>query len=100
RALLDVLALEVGAATAEVNEAAGHEPAVLEEHEPDAPVALRDRLPAAPALRLAARRALGAVDARQAWPRGSVLRDALERRALGLRRVAERLEDRLGALVR
>src|SRR6266571_451657 len=62
----DVVRLEVGLAAVEVHESSGSEAPFLIEHEPDAPAPARDGLAAAAALRLRARRALGAVDPREA----------------------------------
>src|SRR6266567_4776615 len=73
----DVVGLEVGLAAVEVHESSGREAPFLIEHEPDAPAPARDGLAAAAALRLRARRALGAVD-----PREAPVRKARARRAL------------------
>src|SRR6266511_3706700 len=73
----DVVGLEVGLAAVEVHESSGREAPFLIEHEPDAPAPARDGLAAAAALRLRARRALGAVD-----PREAAVREARARRAL------------------
>src|SRR5205809_6995926 len=72
----DVVGLEVGLAAVEVHEPPGREAPFLIEHEPDAPAPARDGLAAAAALRLRARRALGAVD-----PREAPVREARARRA-------------------
>src|SRR5258706_14374417 len=72
----DVVRLEVGPAAGDVDEPPGRESAFLVEDEPDSPAALLDRLMALTAFRLAARGALGPVDARQA-----ALREAAARRA-------------------
>src|SRR6266511_3876302 len=74
----DVVGLEVGLAAVEVHESPGREAPFFIEHEPDAPAPARDGLAAAAALRLRARRALGAVD-----PREAPVREARARRALG-----------------
>jgi hypothetical protein len=103
RQLLEqVVALEVGEAAVEVYRAARREAALLEVGEPDAPRALRDRLLAVAARSARARRALGAVDARQAAVRRRAPRGAFERLALGqIRgRRREHLEQRFGPLPR
>src|SRR5690606_9884870 len=72
----------------------------LEEHERQPPFAAFDRLAAIAATRAAGRRALGACEPRQPPVLDAFAGDALEmRRFLGGRGV-ERLEQRLGALVR
>src|SRR5881409_1296494 len=73
----DLVGLEVGLAAVEVHEPSRNEAPLFIEHEPDAPAPARDRIAAAPAFRLRARRALGAVD-----PREAPLRKARARRAL------------------
>lgn len=96
------VALEVGVAAVEVHESARGEPALLEEHEPDAPAPALDPLLALAALRLATRCPLGAVDARQAALRRARARDALQARGIGDVRgtFREPLQDGLGPLVR
>src|SRR3989475_274895 len=73
----DVVGLEVGLAAVEVHEPSRNEAPLFVEDEPDAPAPARDGLAAAAALRLRARRALGAVD-----PREAPVRKARARRAL------------------
>src|SRR5207245_3680427 len=72
----DVVGLEVGLAAVEVHEPSRNEAPLFVEDEPDAPAPARDGLAAAAALRLRARRALGAVD-----PREAPVRKARARRA-------------------
>ena len=82
----DVVGLEVGLAAVEVHEPSRNEAPLFVEHEPDAPAPARDGLAAAAALRLRARRALGAVD-----PREAPVRKARARRALKQARQKRRL---------
>src|SRR5438445_11173453 len=97
----DVVGLEVGLAAVEVHEPSRNEAPLFIEHEPDAPAPARDGLAAAAALRLRARRALGAVDPREAPVREARARRALE--ALPVGRVRGRfhqgLKQRLRPLV-
>src|SRR5262249_41664656 len=97
-----VVALEVVLAAAEVHRAAGREAAVLEVAEPDAPGAAGDRLLAVPARGACARRALGAVDARQPAVGGAELGAVFELRAVGnvRRRRRERFQQRGRPLAR
>src|SRR5213594_2412764 len=73
----DVVGLEVRLAAVEVHKPSGSEAPLFVEDEPDAPAPARDGLAAAAAFRLRARRALGAVD-----PREAPLREARARRAV------------------
>src|SRR6266581_2921680 len=97
----DVVGLEVGLAAVEVDESPGREAPFLIEHEPDAPATARDGLAAAAALRLRARRALGAVDPREAPVREARARRALEALPAGhvRGRFREGLKQRLRPLV-
>jgi hypothetical protein len=100
-AIGDIVSLEVGLATGEVQEAAGREAAVLEEHESDAPTASLDWLVAAATSGLARGRALAAIDAREASVLERATRRALESVPIGhVYRFTENLEERLGPLVR
>src|SRR5712671_3903271 len=106
----NVVGLEVGLAAIEVREPSRSEAPLFVEDEPDAPAPARDGLAAAAALRLRARRALGAVDPREAPVREARARRALEdlaRRALEdlaighvRRRFRQGLKQRLRPLVR
>src|SRR6266849_5927066 len=97
----DVVGLEVGLAAVEVHEPSRNEAPLFVEDEPDAPAPARDGLAAAAALRLRARRALGAVDPREAPVRQARARRALK--ALPVGRVRGRfhqgLKQRLRPLV-
>src|SRR6266568_3032548 len=97
----DVVRLEVGLAAVEVHESSGSEAPFLIEHEPDAPAPARDGLAAAAALRLRARRALGAVDPREAPVREARARRALEALPVGhvRGRFRQGLKQRLRPLV-
>ena len=79
----DVVGLEVGLAAVEVHEPSRNEAPLFVEDEPDAPAPARDGLAAAAALRLRARRALGAVDPREAPVRKARARRALEALPVG-----------------
>src|SRR6267154_5615338 len=79
----DIVSLEVGLAAVEVHEPSRNEAPLFVEHEPDAPAPARDGLAAAAALRLRARRALGAVDPREAPVRKARARRALEALPVG-----------------
>src|SRR2546430_6286501 len=76
-AIQDVVGRKGRLAAVEVHETARNEAPLFVEDEPDAPAPARDGLAAAAALRLRARRALGAVD-----PREAPVREARARRAL------------------
>src|SRR6266516_2262298 len=89
----DVVGLEVGLAAVEVHESPGREAPLFVEREPDAPAPARDGLAAAAALRLRARRALGAVDPREAPVRKARARRALK--ALSIRHVRWRCDESL-----
>src|SRR5262245_1053360 len=102
--LQDRVALEVGVAAVEVDGSARRQAALFlaVEHETDAPAVLLDLLLAVAALRLATRRTLGAVDAREAALRRVAPCRALECRGVGhiRRSLREPLEHGLGTLVR
>jgi len=66
-----------------VHEPSRSEAPLFVEHEPDAPASARDGLAAAAALRLRTRRALGAVDPREAPVREARARRALQDLAIG-----------------
>src|SRR5690606_3622217 len=70
--------LEIGGRAARVQEAAGIEAVLFEEHERDAPLALVDELLAVPATRAARRRACCAVDAWNAAMSDAALGGTLE----------------------
>src|SRR6266540_5992003 len=97
----DVVRLEVGLAAVEVHEPSRGEAPFFIEHEPDAPAPARDGLAAAAALLLRARRALGAVDPREAPVREARARRALEALPVGhvRGRFREGLKQRLRPLV-
>src|SRR5262245_23533162 len=99
--LQDVVSLEVILPAVEVDESSRRELALLVEHEPDAPAALLDLLPATPALRLTAGCALCTVDARQPAFRRVTARRSLQRGGIGHvpRSLRQPLEHRLGPLV-
>ena len=96
----DLVGLEVSLAAGEVHIPAWRETRALEEDQPDAPAASLDGLAAAAALGVPARRALGAVDAREPPVRQAPARRELEGFPPGqvLERFAEHLEKRLRAL--
>ncbi|HSD74149.1 MAG TPA: hypothetical protein VLB75_05225 [Steroidobacteraceae bacterium] len=77
-AIGDIVSLEVGFATGEVQEAARREASVLKEHESYAPTASLNRLVAAATSGLARGRALAAIDAREAPVLQRAARRALE----------------------
>src|SRR5881296_1149500 len=97
----DVVRLEVGLAAAEVHEPSRNEAPLFVEDEPDAPAPARDGLAAAAAFRLRARRALGAVDPREAPVREARARRALEALPVGhvRGRFRQGLKQRLRPLV-
>src|SRR6266568_2886517 len=97
----DIVGLEVGLAAVEVHEPSRNEAPLLVENEPDAPASARDGLAAAAAFRLRARRALGAVDPREAPVRQARARRALKALSTGhvRRRFHQGLEQRLRPLV-
>src|SRR6266852_9954800 len=82
-AIQDVVRVEVGLAAVEVHEPSRNEAPLFIEDEPDAPAPARDGLAAAAALRLRARRALGAVDSREAPVREAAARRALKTLPIG-----------------
>ena len=98
----DVVRLEVGLSTVDVDEASGREATFLEEHEPDPPGSTLDGLATASTLRLTARRALGPVDSGQAPVGRADAGHALQSLAVGRAFPAFRqpLEQGLGPLVR
>src|SRR5688572_2850037 len=97
----DVVGLEIIPAAIEVDESAGRELPVFVEDEPDSPATALDCLATGAALGLAARRALGSADTRQAPVRALLARRLLE--ALMFRdrvaRLREALEQRFRSLV-
>src|SRR5690349_17879473 len=100
RPLDHACALEVIAAAAGMHESRGIEAAVLEEHQAQAPFAARDRLVALPAGGLAAR-TLDAIGAAQAVMLEALAGGRLECGTIQFRGSSrDRLEQRLGALVR
>src|SRR5712671_3808157 len=98
----DVIGLEVGLAAVEMHEPSRSEAPLFVEDEPDAPAPAGDGLAAAATLRLRARRALGAVDPREAPVREARARRALEALPVGhvRGRFREGLKQRLRPLVR
>src|SRR2546423_13276565 len=82
-AIQDVVGLKVRLAAVEVHEPSRSEAPLFVEDEPDAPAPARDGLAAAAALRLRARRALGAVDPREAPEREARARRSLQALPIG-----------------